>query len=145
MDKLIALKTVIERVYVAINSDGRKEIIIPMGSMFHKPLVVFDVAYKNFIETVAANADTYDRWMNIQIQVFTELQDDQEAIPQFAEIFKKVLKGTEGAEMVVFDETRFQDTSFIVALAFRVYLDAINIQDVVMPRHAVAPAKDGEQ
>lgn len=144
MDKLIALKTVIERVYVNINHDGRKDIIVPMGSMFHKPLVVFDEAYKNFIETVAKSSELYDRWMNIQIQVYTELQDDQDAIPQFGEIFRTVLKGTEGADVAVFDPERFKDTSFVVALAFRVYLDAININGIVMPRDALAPAKDGE-
>ena len=127
MDKLIALKVVIARVYLDINKDGRKEILVPLSSMFHKPLVIFEEAYKTFIETVTKDAGLFDRWLNIQMQVYTELQDDQEAIPQFTKMFKMVLEGTDGAEFVLFDEGRL-NASYIVALAFRVYLDAIVVE-----------------
>jgi hypothetical protein len=143
MDKLIALKMVIARVYVDINKDGRKEIIVPMGSMFHKPLVMFELAYKNFIETVAKAPDTYDRWLNIQLQVLTELQDDQDAIKQFAEAYAMILKSTPGGEAAEFKVESHLNTSYVIALAFRVYLDAIVITDVVMPKDAVAPAPAG--
>ena len=132
MDKLIALKTVIARVYLDINKDGRKEILVPLSSMFHKPLVVFDETYKTFIETVAKDAGLFDRWLNIQMQVYTELQDDQAAIEQFIEMFKKVMKTTDGAEWVlVSDNPSFNSTSYVVALAFRVYLDAIVLDEDV--------------
>lgn len=134
MDKLIALKTVIERVYVDINKDGRTGIVIPMASMAHKPLVSFAEAYEAFIKKVALTSDLFDRWLNIQMQVYTELRDDQDAITQFADIYQKVLKGTEGGETGIIPPERFQDTSFIVALAFRVYLDAIVIEGIKTPR-----------
>lgn len=129
MDKLIALKMVIARVYLDINKDGRKEIVIPLSSLLHKPLVVFEEAYKTFMETVVKNSAMFDRWLNIQMQVYTELQDDQAAIDQFIRMYKKVMAGTEGAEWVlVQDNPRFGDSSFVVALAFRVYLDAIALE-----------------
>ena len=131
MDKLIALKVVIARVYLDINKDGRKEILVPLSSMFHKPLVIFEEAYKTFIETVAKDAGLFDRWLNIQMQIYTELQDDQEAIPQFITMFTKVVKGTDGAEWVSLNAERLADTSYIVALAFRVYLDAIVLDEDV--------------
>lgn len=138
MDKLIALKTVITRVYISINVDGRREIVVPMGSMFHKPLLVFDEAYKNFIETVAKSPELYDRWLNIQMQVFTELQDDQDALSQFRDVFYKVLKGTEGGESFTIPPERFTDTSFAIALAFRVYLDAVILDPgITLPKQAV--------
>lgn len=141
MDKLIALKTVIERVYVAINNDGRTDIIIPMASMAHKPLVTFAVAYETFIKSVADSSALFDRWLNIQMQVYTELRDDQDAITQFAELFQNVLNGTEGGAAGMIPAERFQDTSFIIALAFRVYLDAIVIEGVKTPREQ--PAEEG--
>lgn len=125
MDKLIALKTVITRVYLDLHRDGRVEIIIPLANMLPKPLVTFNEAYKNFIMKIAEDSGVYDRWLNIQIQVYTELMDDQEAINQFIDCFKNVLKGTPGASQAAIAEEDFQDTSFIVALAFRVYMDSI--------------------
>jgi hypothetical protein len=141
MDKLIALKTVIERVYVAINNDGRTDIIVPMASMAHKPLVTFATAYEAFIKSVAVSSALFDRWLNIQMQVYTELRDDQDAITQFAELFQNVLNGTEGGAAGMIPAERFQDTSFIIALAFRVYLDAIVIEGVKTPREQ--PAEEG--
>lgn len=142
MDKLIALKTVIERVYVAINNDGRTDIVVPMASMAHKPLVMFPEAYEAFVKKIATTSALFDRWLNIQLQVYTELQDDQDAITQFADIYQKVLKGTEGGETGIIPPERFQDTSFIIALAFRVYLDAIVIEGIKTPREQ--PGEEGE-
>lgn len=133
MDKLIALKTVITRVYLNLYRDGRKEVLIPLGNMLAKPLVQFNEAYVNFVSKIAEDSGVYDRWLNIQIQVYTELMDDQDAIKQFVDCFKSVLKGTPGGEAAAIDDDAFQDTSFILALAFRVYLDALVLEgDVVI-------------
>lgn len=125
MDKLIALKTVIGRVYVDINRDSRKEIILPLAAMCTRPLIVFNEAYNSFITSVAETPDLFDRWLNIQIQVITELQDDQDAIPQFKELFVKILKETPGGQGAVHEEGMLDKSSYIIALAFRVYMDSI--------------------
>lgn len=133
MDKLIALKTVITRVYLDLYRDGRKEILVPLGNTLIKPLVQFNEAYINFVTKIAEDSAVYDRWLNIQIQVYTELMDDQDAINQFVSCFKNVLKGTPGGEAAAILDESFQDSSFIVALAFRVYLDALVLAgDVVI-------------
>jgi hypothetical protein len=125
MDKLLILKDVVSGAYTMMLDDQRTELTLAMGELFRRPLIRFDEAYEDFVAQVTKSSDIFDRWLNIQLQVLTELGPDQEALQQLTNTFTQVLEGTPGGETATFDGTLFENKSFVIALAFRIYLDAL--------------------
>jgi len=126
MDKLPLLKEVIDQTYADMINDRRPDLQLALGGMFSRPLVRFEEAYDAFIATVVRDSAIYDRWLNVQMQVVTRLGGDcQDAVKQFSDMFNEVLAETPGGETATFAEGLFEKKSFIFALAFRVYLDAL--------------------
>lgn len=129
MDRLIILSTTIKQVYGNLLQDqDRIQIIHHFQSLLKRPLVRFDEAYSTFIKSVGSNTDTFDRWLNIQFQVITLLAEDQEALKQLPKMFQEVLATTEGGEALdAKDPDDYKRYSFLIALAFRIYLDDMPI------------------
>jgi len=126
MDKLPFLKEAIDQTYADMINDRRPALQLAIGGMFNRPLVRFEEAYDAFIMNVVKDSAIYDRWLNVQMQLATRLAGDcEEALIQFVSMFEMVLDQTPGGETATFAEGLFDKKSFIFALAFRVYLDAL--------------------
>lgn len=126
MDKLIVLKDVVSKVYADMITDPRTELVLAMGPMFRRPLIRFDEAYETFIATVTSDSALFDRWLNVQVQVLTELSGDaKQALVQLKDTFNEILEDTPGGETATFEGGDLEKKSFIIALAFRIYLDAL--------------------
>lgn len=130
MDKLPRLSEIIKQIFTDIALDeNRNEFIFHFKGLMRKPLVKFGEAYTGFIGPggVSKNSDTFDLWLNIQMRVITALGPDQDALKQLVKMFQDVLKTTEGGEvsdcLSVDSKEDFERYSFIIALAFKIYLD----------------------
>lgn len=125
MDKLYHLQDVIRQVYAGLAADkSRPGILYNFRSLLQRPLIRFDEAYSAFISSVAMKSDTYDMWLNVQLRVITMLGEEQVAIKQLATAFKEVVSTTEGGDALdAKDPKDFERFSFLIALAFRIYLD----------------------
>lgn len=131
MNKLYILSQTIKAVYGAVCNDQERPEIIPyLTGMMKKPIIRFNEAYTVFINGLGTNGDAFDRWLNLQFMVITLLGDDQDALKQLPIMFKDVLKTTEGGEVLdITDPKDYERYSFIIALAFRIYLDDLTIPE----------------
>jgi len=135
MDKLYHLSIVIKEVYAELVKDtARPGILYNFRSLLQRPLIRFDEAYTAFINSVAQKSDTYDMWLNVQMRVITALGEEQGAIKQLASMFKEVVGTTEGGEALdIQDPKDFERYSFLIALAFRIYLDDFPMATAELP------------
>lgn len=126
MDKLAALSNIVKGIYLDVAADQeRSDFIFFFRSILKVPLIRYNEAYGTFISSVAKTPDTFDLWINIQMRVLTALGADADtAIAQLAKMFKDVLNTTEGGDIMdATDADDFKRYSFMISLAFRIYLD----------------------
>lgn len=135
MDKLYHLRDTVRQVYAGIVADTtRPGILYNFRSLLRSPLICFEKAYSAFISGVALRSDTYDMWINVQLRVITMLGEEQEAIKQLAKAFQDVMATTEGGDATdCKDPKDFERFSFLIALAFRVYLDDFPLASEELP------------
>lgn len=135
MDKLYHLSIVIKEIYSGLVADtSRPGILYNFRSLLQRPLIRFDEAYTVFIQGVAQRSDTYDMWLNVQMRVITALGEEQAALKQVATMFKEVMDTTEGGEALdIKDEDDYKRFSFLIALAFRIYLDDFPMASADLP------------
>lgn len=127
MDKLPIFKDAIGDIYALMRGDSRQALILAMGPMYRRPLIRFEEAYEEFIAKVVSDSALFDRWLNIQMQLSTQLGGDCEpSVDQFSAMIKMILDQTPGGESADFDKWLFDSKSFVFALAFRVYLDDLS-------------------
>lgn len=128
MDKLLHLSSIIKHTFAEISADeNRKGFIFHFQGLLKKPLVKFNEGYNNFIGGVTTSSDTFDLWLSIQMRIITALGNNQDALKQLGKMVQDVLSTTEGGEVNDCSAPDAKDDfarySFIIALAFRVYLD----------------------
>lgn len=134
MDQLIYLKAAVIRTYLELDAeppavDGepdRKGILLPICRMFKEPLIKFEDTYKAFIIEISNNSAIFDRWINIQMQLITDLEDKQEGWSQLKELYDLVLAGTLDNTSASIDASFWGLRSFRTALAFRIFVDSLS-------------------
>lgn len=128
MDDLLHLKRVAVNTIVDLNKDTREDIKLALSNLFIKPLVIFPEAYDEFVRAIGHSAEATDRWLNIQMNVLTDLGPNRDALlGHFFEIQKKVFKETPGGQLFVKAENEVKQSSFLLAFMLRVYGDSIVI------------------
>lgn len=126
MDKLIHLQAAIKQVWVELGADSRIDLIPHFHTLMKTPLVRFNEAYGNFISGVGATSAAFDMWLNVQMRIRTDVGQHPEVWKQLGTLFKETMSTTEGADSYdAQDEQDFLRYSFLVLLAFRIYLDAL--------------------
>lgn len=128
MEQLIYLKAAIIRTYSALDSEEdpkRKEILMPICRMFKEPLLTFEETYGAFIREVSTVSDNFDRWVNIQMQLIVDLEEHQGCWTQMRTLYNTVLEGTLGDSVTPIDENFWASSSFVTALAFRIFIDSL--------------------
>lgn len=142
MDQLTSLSAAVKKVYLDIRLDERQEILANFSGLLRKPLLKFNEGYGGFISGITLKADLFDMWLSLQIRVITLLDihhNHDEVFATFTKMFQDVLKTTEGGEVLdVTDVEDYQRYSFVIALAFRVYLDDLTF-DLANPIVETAP------
>lgn len=133
MEQLIHLKATVVKAYLDLDaSPVRKPLTAPICRMFYAGLIKFDETYEAFIGEISNNAALFDWWLNIQLQIVTDLENQQGAWEQLGTLFKETIKGTLPQNNVTFDTTLWQSKSFLCALAIRIYVDSIVVNGEVV-------------
>lgn len=133
MEQLIHLKAAAIKAYLDLDSNvNRKPLTVPICRMFRGGLIKFDETYELFVSEIAENSAMFDWWLNIQVQMVTDLENNQGAWEQLHELFNEVLKGTLTDSNVTFDASLWQQKSFLCALAIRIYVDSIVVNGEVV-------------
>lgn len=92
-----------------------------LSSIFHKPLLTFPEAHEKFIASVADSADLFDSWINLQVQIYTDLgAHRQEVIRKTRELSREIIAGTPGGDSYV-DYTGDHSRSFEILLMIRMF------------------------
>lgn len=126
MDDLLHLKRVAINTIVDLNKDTREDIKLALSNLFIKPLIIFPEAYDEFVRAIGHSAEATDRWLNIQMNVHTDLGPDREVLlKHFVDIQRRVFKETPGGELFVKTEDEMKKSSFLIAFLLRVYGDSI--------------------
>lgn len=113
--KLVIINTLVD--LRKNQADGLKSLL---ANLFTNPIIVFNSAYSDFISGVAANSQTYNDWINLQAQIYTDLGEDREnLVKEACALFVKILKGTPGGDTGDFEI--LEELSFRIALLIRVY------------------------
>lgn len=149
MENLRDLKDVITVVYAKMITEVpmRSNLASHLVDMTKKSLLTFSASYKQFEQSIGQDVDSYAHWLNAQLQVMTMLDGDDTLLSSHAETVFRTLLGTAGgANADVFPKTDDKNKEIVVpnpsrsmkiALAFRVFLDSIDV--IAAPPGAPAP------
>lgn len=131
MDKLAHLSTVIKNVFVDISNDPSRNGFLPLfQGMLTRPLIMFNAAYQVFSGHLTGDSSQMDRWLTNQLQVVTLLGEHQAGFTQLGELFQELLRATPGCDGAdIVDATLYKNRSFIIALAFRIYLNDFPVSE----------------
>jgi hypothetical protein len=128
MDDLLHLKRVAINTLVDLNKDTREDVKLALSNLFIKPLVIFPEAYDEFVFAIGHSGEATDRWLNIQMNILTDLGPNRDALlNHFFDIQKKVLNETPGGQLFIKPEAEVKKSSFLLAFMLRVYGDSIVI------------------
>lgn len=133
MDDLIRVKQVVVDLLSDLTKDRRAHFKLSLANMFRIPLISFNDAYNDLIAAVGTNSDSYDCWLSLQMQMWTELGPDRIAlIKAFTDMFDKIIKETPGGQAFIKHEesNKFSHTA---ALIFRVYTATVFIEGLEEP------------
>jgi len=147
MDDLTHVKQVITALFSDLSAETDETRASIKGfffSAFHQPLVNMGPAFDAFMGSIGnheTNASVlYDRWLNIQMQVYTDLGPQrQRLINDFLNAFDKILVETPGGQTASKHAShgKFSYTCFLM---IRTYGDMMVLQ--VVPEE---PAKGGQK
>lgn len=156
MENLRDLKDVMIVVYAKMIQEVplRSNLPYELVDFTKKSILKFKEAYIEFEKRIGDDTDMYAHWMTVQLHVMTLLDGDDKLLVHHAETVYGTLMGTSGGSNadVFFDKDKKRvdqpnyPRSVLIALAFRVFLD--NIEVVVeaagktpQPPPVVAPVK----
>lgn len=122
MKQLKEVSRVSLQLYAELTEDERGLLLKEIEELLKKSLLVFVEAYHSFMGSITVSSDSYNRWVNLQIQFLTEL-GGKEPLIELSDTVKMVFEDTEGGEGYIHPEE--QSVSFMVLLALRVYLDTV--------------------
>lgn len=92
-----------------------------IAGVFRKPLLVFPEAHNNFIKGIGESPDLFDDWLNLQIQIHTDLGAFRnEIVDQAKKLFKAIILGTPGGDSYV-DYSGDHQRSFETLLLIRMF------------------------
>lgn len=142
MDDLTHIKQVIAALLADLQKDlvpERAGIKRALNGLFAYGVISFSESFDNFMATVGNDATIFDRWLSVQMQVFTDLGPQrEELIAAFSAMFKKVLDQTDGGQAFIV-HSMSNLFSYQCALMIRVYGDQLIVQD-----KAEEPPVEGE-
>jgi hypothetical protein len=139
MENLRDLKDVITVVYARMITENpmRSDLASYLVDMTKKSLLTFTSGYVDFEKLIGGETDLYAHWMNTQLQVMTLLDGDDALLVRHTRTVYETLLGTTGGPAADvfpkdFDYAKKRELpnpsrSVMIALAFRVFLDNIEI------------------
>lgn len=138
MENLRDLKDVIIVVYVKMISEVpmRSNLASELVDMTKKSLLKFKETYIEFEKRIGEETDMYAHWMTAQLHVMTLLDGDDKLLHHHAQTVYQTLLGTSGggsADLFLDKDGKKKDVapdysrSVLIALAFRVFLDNIEV------------------
>ena len=123
---LMHLKVAVSNILAMLKDDTREHFKAALGGLFNKSLLNFQKGYETFLNQVSADTESMDRWINIQIQLSTELGSGRDLLlGQFMEVYKSIIGDAPGGNSVVISPQDMTNHSFRIALVIRVYGDSI--------------------
>lgn len=152
VEKLVDLKGVITVVYAKMVAENplRSNLIFYLVDTTKKSLLKFLEAYVEFEQIIGGDEELYAHWLNVQLQVMTLLDNNPKALVLLATTVKDTLKETPGGMHAdIFKEAnrnkdQINTRSVQIALAFRVYLDDIDVVAEAEPPVPVKPGAGGK-
>lgn len=144
VDKLVVLSIAIKTVYRNLLKDAeegktddpkenkRVSFLSHIEAIMSKPLIKLKGIHESFLKGVSNDQDLFDRWVNVQLQVLTLLGEEVSSLNQLSNSIMAVMVSCGvGGEYDVQDPSLYNNTSFAIITAFRVYLDDISREDVI--------------
>lgn len=131
MDDLMHVKQVVAHTLADLQQDldpKRAGIKVALYGMFDLGVIAFDESFSAFTGSVGQDPVTYDRWLSVQMQIWTDLGPNRsQLISDFKAMFNQVIKQTDGGEAFV-QHTDAEKFSYVCALMIRVYADQLVLQ-----------------
>lgn len=141
MAELLKLKRAIELTWMQLITEKpvRTDLHLRMKKLAGTSYVNMFGGYKEFMQslaTVGKGAEEYNHWLSTQMLVMSYLENDAQLLNEMYKMYTDTLLGTAGgevADVLVKYKTEKPDRSFLIALAFRIYLDTLYLTEESPP------------
>lgn len=153
METLRDLKDVIVVVYAKMIEEVplRSNLPYELVDFTKKSLLLFKQSYIEFEKRIGTDTDMYAHWMTAQLHVMTLLDGDDKLLRNHSKTVFETLQGTSGghtADLFLGKDTRKMESvdyprSVHIALAFRVFLDNIDVIMEAAGKTPPPPAREG--
>lgn len=153
METLRDLKDVMIVVYAKMVEEVplRSNLPYELVDFTKKSVLTFKEGYIEFEKRIGEDTDMYAHWMNAQLHVMTLLDGDDKLLRHNTKTFFKTVSGSPGgsnADLFLGNANKKMEPddyplSVHIALAFRVYLDNIEVVMAAAGKTPPPPPKEG--
>ena len=150
MTTLMELKEVVITAYAKMLNEKplRSDLIYRLTDLTKSSMLTFTSAYIAFEKVIGQDEELYAHWLNVQLQVMTMLNGNALPIETNFKSVVETLSGHPGGEnsdvfRLMGPKKDFPEVSrsYKIALAFRVFLDDVDITEEETPPPAERPAQ----